>query len=573
MANRVVKIVIDVDPEKGTAGIKKVDGELAKLGNTVVGTDGKLRDLGSTAKGNVNNALFNLSALIEDSAYGFRGMANNMPLVIRDFQRLSTEVGGAGAAIKTLAGGLMGPAGFIMGISMLSSLVITFGDDIVEAFTGGSDAVDGMSEEMKELAEDIADVIRELNNMMGAAIYSELQTRQAMYRKQQEELMAIERQLMDEYQRLASPEEAEKWGADWSKVIAFLRYAKGGLFDLNRLLDERDEIQAQMAVTEGFIADLEEEGAKRLSFRIAQLRDETQLMADRGELTEEYYQKLKQLEALEAEADRRAGKGKKSGASSSPTFSDELPVDEQTRQAEADYMLWRRNAIEDQIELSKLQQSVEQDLANATLRNEEALIATEEKLRQNRQKATEEHVQNLHRQRQAEEEALQSFMAGVAMRVESYQDLFGAVRQAIKAYLAEAVAGALAKEFGTKGLVGAITGALAAGAVGMAFEALVPKFATGGLVIGPGGPRDDRILARLSRGEYVVNAEATRRNLSVLNAINNGGSVAVPGMKEAIDRLNRNLERGIHARFSRESFSRAAEELSYFDAQTNVNSY
>ena len=34
-------------------------------------------------------------------------------------------------------------------------------------------------------------------------------------------------------------------------------------------------------------------------------------------------------------------------------------------------------------------------------------------------------------------------------------------------------------------------------------------FADGGYVIGPGGPRDDRILARLSAGEYVVNARAT----------------------------------------------------------------
>jgi len=48
------------------------------------------------------------------------------------------------------------------------------------------------------------------------------------------------------------------------------------------------------------------------------------------------------------------------------------------------------------------------------------------------------------------------------------------------------------------------------------------QFADGGRVSGPGGPRDDKILARVSNGEYVVNAEATRRNLPLLEAINNG---------------------------------------------------
>lgn len=46
--------------------------------------------------------------------------------------------------------------------------------------------------------------------------------------------------------------------------------------------------------------------------------------------------------------------------------------------------------------------------------------------------------------------------------------------------------------------------------------------ASGGMVSGPGGPRDDAILARLSDGEYVVNAAATSRALPLLDAINAG---------------------------------------------------
>ncbi|MEH2542809.1 hypothetical protein [Bradyrhizobium sp. AZCC 1699] len=58
------------------------------------------------------------------------------------------------------------------------------------------------------------------------------------------------------------------------------------------------------------------------------------------------------------------------------------------------------------------------------------------------------------------------------------------------------------------------------GGLGFADGGIIPKFADGGTVTGPGGPRDDRVLARLSPGEFVVNAGAAARNLPLLQAIN-----------------------------------------------------
>lgn len=49
------------------------------------------------------------------------------------------------------------------------------------------------------------------------------------------------------------------------------------------------------------------------------------------------------------------------------------------------------------------------------------------------------------------------------------------------------------------------------------------KFASGGQVFGPGSGTSDSILARLSHGEYVVNAGATAKHLPLLEAINGGG--------------------------------------------------
>lgn len=54
-------------------------------------------------------------------------------------------------------------------------------------------------------------------------------------------------------------------------------------------------------------------------------------------------------------------------------------------------------------------------------------------------------------------------------------------------------------------------------------------FASGGMIHGPGGPRDDAILARLSAGEYVVNAAATARHRPLLEAINAAPRFAAGG--------------------------------------------
>ncbi len=75
-------------------------------------------------------------------------------------------------------------------------------------------------------------------------------------------------------------------------------------------------------------------------------------------------------------------------------------------------------------------------------------------------------------------------------------------------------------------------------AIGGAFK--IPGFASGGYVRGPGTPTSDSIPARLSRGEFVVNAASTKRHLALLNAINSGRSVqmlaegGMAGMNRAV---------------------------------------
>lgn len=52
--------------------------------------------------------------------------------------------------------------------------------------------------------------------------------------------------------------------------------------------------------------------------------------------------------------------------------------------------------------------------------------------------------------------------------------------------------------------------------------AAVGSFADGGRVSAPGGPRDDRGIAAVSNGEFIMNARSTAQNLPLLQAMNRG---------------------------------------------------
>lgn len=54
--------------------------------------------------------------------------------------------------------------------------------------------------------------------------------------------------------------------------------------------------------------------------------------------------------------------------------------------------------------------------------------------------------------------------------------------------------------------------------------------AEGGYIAGPGGPRDDKIHARLSNGEFVINAAATARHRALLEQINRAPRFADGGL-------------------------------------------
>lgn len=140
--------------------------------------------------------------------------------------------------------------------------------------------------------------------------------------------------------------------------------------------------------------------------------------------------------------------------------------------------------------------------------------------------------------RQAISQLISSFIQlGIQMLANK---VLGATLGASATAASAAQAGALASAWApaaalaslaTSGANSAGASAAVSGVMGLtkSLAAVGGAFADGGLVGGRGGPRSDLNLAAVSRGEYIVNAAATRRNLGALEAMNNGGELMPRG--------------------------------------------
>jgi hypothetical protein len=143
MAQETLKITITADNKDAVSNINQTITATANLGNA-------MRQIPQSS-GAATNALSNLSRVAQDAPYGFIGIANNLNPLLESFQRLQKETGGTSAALKAMAGGLMGPAGIGLALGAVSSLLVAFGPKIANFIKG----VDAAKEAENKFAESL----------------------------------------------------------------------------------------------------------------------------------------------------------------------------------------------------------------------------------------------------------------------------------------------------------------------------------------------------------------------------------------------------------------------------------
>lgn len=139
--------------QKLTAKISSVEGSIGQLTTKINGVSRPTND--------ATNALSNLSRVAQDAPYGFIGIANNLNPLLESFQRLQTRSGSATEALKSMAAGLVGPAGIGLALGVVSSLAVTFSDEIAAFFIGPTEKLKKFREELNKLNQDIYKIVGE----------------------------------------------------------------------------------------------------------------------------------------------------------------------------------------------------------------------------------------------------------------------------------------------------------------------------------------------------------------------------------------------------------------------------
>jgi hypothetical protein len=153
-----LRLDITANNKNAIAGLKQTDVALQQVASTSLKT-------GQTVAKGSNQAAFaltNLGRVAQDAPFGFIGIQNNLNPLLESFQRLKSESGSTGGALKALAGSLMGPAGLGLALSVGSALLLTFGDRLFNtkkvteetgnAYTGLSEII---SQSNKEAGKEI----------------------------------------------------------------------------------------------------------------------------------------------------------------------------------------------------------------------------------------------------------------------------------------------------------------------------------------------------------------------------------------------------------------------------------
>jgi hypothetical protein len=113
-------------------GVKKIIPDLNGFQRSANNVSPALARL-NTSSNSSTLALINLGRVVQDAPFGFLGIANNLNPLLEGFQRLRAETGSAGGALKALGGSLMGAGGVGLAISVVSSLLVVFGDKLFGA--------------------------------------------------------------------------------------------------------------------------------------------------------------------------------------------------------------------------------------------------------------------------------------------------------------------------------------------------------------------------------------------------------------------------------------------------------
>ena len=209
--------------------------------------------------GNAGNTLTQFSRIAQDAPFGIMGIGNNLTATAEAFSNLSRQSGGAGNALRAVAGSLMGSGGILLAVSLVTTALTVMSQkgitvsDVFAKLTGTFDeAKKEMSEMNAEAAKNAAAQVASVGAYVSAAknINLSMQERLIAVKKLQDEYPAYFGNLTKEQILNGNVGNAVKEVTAALKEKARAQAASGKLGDLAKtefeLNEKRAEIQAKL---------------------------------------------------------------------------------------------------------------------------------------------------------------------------------------------------------------------------------------------------------------------------------------------------------------------------------------
>ena len=124
---------ITAQEQRLSASTKTLNTQLANTKRNVKGLGAPTVRLGQNFDKNANAlnsngipAMTSFSQVIQDAPYGMRGMANNIQQMTMQFGYLSKSAGGTKGALKAMISSLAGPAGVLLAISAVTTILVKY---------------------------------------------------------------------------------------------------------------------------------------------------------------------------------------------------------------------------------------------------------------------------------------------------------------------------------------------------------------------------------------------------------------------------------------------------------------
>lgn len=552
---KTVTITLEADSKGAVRTIKKVQGELVKVGDASeeAGNDlrqsftdlrrrsglaevqleqlevqamdtaaaaRKMAGTGSTA----SQVLFDLGQTGQDAAYGIRFAANNAPILIQNFQRLITQAGGLRAALGALTSSIFGLSGIIAVISLIPLItqLFDFGDAAEEASTKTEGMNENLSESekrMKALREEASKITSEMLSFAGKVPGFEdiapeqlpkfvqaakerrdnLQETVKARRKELEMLQKVTAETTTASQRtqllldlgIDSKEQAEQR----IPVVQAILRAKEGLLavaqETTTSLEEQLDKYRDQSEQARFLDSLGVERKKTQEEITTEMKEQEQALSAVGS---QWQMMLGFMDDAVVKASLLAAKVSPDAIRPGDLMS---PSGRRFEQIQKEFEKERKKS--GQISKGFMAQDVQDRVGQA--------VQWLERYRQKTDEAKKSQDALAQGARAAASAIASSAVAAAQASENRAQAIGNAARSAIRAFMAEAIAAAISDAIKTTGPFAIAAAPAAAALVSGAFEALIPSFASGGVMpfdgvarVGERGPE----MVHLPKGAKVT---------------------------------------------------------------------